>query len=92
MLKTADLHIRIDPATKMNAERLYASFGITISDAINMFLNQSISVGGLPFELHQPRYNAETEAAIQEANDIIAGRISSKSYSSLQEFYLDLEN
>jgi len=92
MPRTADLHIRIDPETKLGAEQIYSAFGLTLSDAITMFLRQSIFIGGLPFELRQPRYNAETEAAIQEAKDIIAGKIMTKSYSSLDEFYADLEN
>jgi len=90
--KTANLHIRIDPETKSNAEQLFSSFGITISDAVVMFLRQSLMVNGLPFELRQPRFNAETEAAIQEANDIIAGKIKTKTFSSLPAFYADLEN
>jgi len=90
--RTANLHIRIDPETKKSAEKLYSSFGITITDAITMFLRQSLFVGGLPFELRQPRYNAETEAAIQEANDIISGKIKTKSFASLDDFYADLEN
>ncbi|MCL2603021.1 MAG: type II toxin-antitoxin system RelB/DinJ family antitoxin [Defluviitaleaceae bacterium] len=92
MTKTANLHIRIDPETKSGAEELFSNFGITISDAVNMFLRQSLMVRGLPFEVRQPRYNAETEAAIQEAKGIIAGKIKAKSYSSLDEFYTDLKN
>ena len=92
MARTANLHIRIDPETKQGAEQLYASFGITITDAIVMFLKQSLSVGGLPFELRQPRYNAVTEAAIQEANDIIAGKIKVKGYSSIEEMNADIDS
>ena len=91
-MRTANLHIRIDPETKKNAEQIYSAFGITITDAVTMFLHQSIYVGGLPFELRQPRYNAETEAAIQEANDIISGKVKAKSYASLDEFYKDLDS
>jgi DNA-damage-inducible protein J len=64
MTKTANLHIRIDQETKAGAEELFSGFGITVSDAVTMFLNQSLMVGGLPFTLRQPRYNAETEAAM----------------------------
>ena len=92
MTKSANLHIRIDPETKASAEQLFSSFGITISDAVTMFLRQSVMVNGLPFELRQPRYNAETEAAIQEARDIMSGKIEAKSYTTLEEFYADLEN
>ena len=70
MAKTASLNIRIDPETKSSAENLFGMFGITVTDAVNMFLRQSIMVGGLPFELKQPRYNAVTETAMQEARDI----------------------
>jgi DNA-damage-inducible protein J len=91
MAKSANINIRIDPETKQEAEALYRSFGITISDAVNIFLRQSLMVGGLPFEMRQPRYSAETEAAMREADDIIAGRVQAKSYSSFREFLDDTE-
>ena len=69
MAKTANINVRIDPETKAGAEKLFASFGITFTDAINIFLRKSIMEGGLPFEMKQPRYNAETEAAGQEAGE-----------------------
>ena len=43
------------------------------------------------FFVRQPRYNAETEAAIQEAKDIIAGKIFAKAYSSVAEMNADLD-
>ena len=91
MAKSADLHIRIDPETKTSAENLFSVFGITVTDAVNMFLRQSVLVGGLPFELKQPRYNAETEAAIQEARDIRAGKIKAKIYKSVAEMNADID-
>ncbi|GHS85361.1 hypothetical protein AGMMS49957_01310 [Synergistales bacterium] len=91
MAKTASLNIRIDPETKSGAERLFSQFGITVTDAVNMFLRQSLMVGGLPFELKQPRYNMETEAAIQEAREIMAGRIKTKAYHSARELSEELD-
>ena len=91
MAKTATLHMRIDPETKSSAEELFASFGITISDAVTMFLRQSLMVRGLPFEVRQPRYNAETEAAIQEARDIMSGKIEAKRYTSIAEMNADID-
>jgi len=91
MAKTANLHVRIDPETKSSAEALYSSFGITVSDAINMFLRKSLMVGGLPFDVRQPNYNAETEAAIQEARDIMAGKIQTKTYTSVAEMNAALD-
>ncbi len=92
MAKTANINIRIDPETKAGAERLFASFGITLTDAINIFLRQSLMVGGLPFEMKQPRYNAATEAALQEARDIAGGKVSTKSYSSARELFEELDS
>ena len=92
MAKTAALNIRVNPETKRSAEGLFADFGITITDAINMFLHQSVMVGGIPFELKRPRFNAETEAAIREARDITSGKIKAKSYSSLQEMIDELDD
>jgi len=91
MVKTANLSIRIDPQTKKGAEQLFSNFGITISDAVNIFLRQSLMVGGLPFEMKQPRYNAETEAAMQEARDIMSGKKKAKSYSNADELFVELD-
>ena len=92
MIKTANLNIRIDPQTKKGAEQLFSSFGITISDAVNIFLRQSLMEGGLPFEMKQPRYNIETETAMQEARDIMSGKKKSKKYSSADELFAELDS
>ena len=51
MAKTAIFNMRIDPEVKAEAETLFAAFGLTLSDAVNMFLYKSIQEQGLPFEL-----------------------------------------
>ena len=91
MAKTANLNIRIDPETKLGAERLFAHFGITVTDAVNIFLRQSLMVGGLPFEMKQPRFNRETETALREARDIASGKIAAKSYASAKELFTELD-
>ena len=92
MARDASINIRTDSEVKALAEALYAQFGITLSDAINMFLNVSVMKGGLPFELTQPRFNAETEAAIAEGEAILEGRINAKTYNSFNEMLNDLED
>lgn len=90
MAKTANLNIRIEPNIKLDAEKLFATFGITLSDAINIFLHKALMEGGLPFEMRQSRYNRETELAIQEAKDITSGKIKAKKYSSTTQLRKDL--
>lgn len=91
MAKTANLNIRIDPETKSGAEQLFSSFGITVTDAINIFLRQSLMVGGLPFEMKHPRFNAETEAAMWEARDIASGKIHATRYSSAKDLFAEID-
>ena len=47
---------------------------------------------GLPFEMRQPRYNAETEAAMREAKQIAAGTVPAKTYDTVQELFGDLDS
>ncbi|WP_295714776.1 type II toxin-antitoxin system RelB/DinJ family antitoxin [uncultured Megasphaera sp.] len=48
MAKTATINIRIEPEIKANVEKLFSSFGITVSDAVNIFLRKSLMEGGVP--------------------------------------------
>lgn len=90
MSKTANINVRIDPEFKSEVESLYSKFGMSVTDAINIFLHVSVMEGGLPFEVRQPRYNAETEAAMKEARAIAAGNLSAKKYSSAKEMIDDV--
>jgi DNA-damage-inducible protein J len=74
MPKTANLNIRIDPETKAGAEKLYAKLGITITDAVNMFLYQSLIDGGLPF---QPK----VKSALDERLIVALERTPAKEYT-----------
>lgn len=42
---------RIWSQTKADAAAVYARWGISLSDAINIFLAKSIEVGALPFDM-----------------------------------------
>ena len=90
MAKTAAISMRIDPDVKSEAESIFGNFGLTLADAINVFLHKSI-MEGLPFDVRQPRYNAVTERAIQEARDIIAGKAEAAGYDSVDAMFADLD-
>jgi len=89
MAKTATLNIRTDPIVKSQAEQIYRSFGITLTDAVNIFLRKSVMEGGLPFDMRQP--NAATVAAMRETEDILAGRVQARRYASAKELFDDLD-
>ena len=71
MAKTAIMYIRIDPDVKSDVEAIYSRYGMSITDAINVFLYTSRNIGGLPFDLRPSIPNAETLEAMREGNEII---------------------
>lgn len=91
MPKTANINLRIEPDVKAQADAVFSSLGISITDAINVFLHASIMEGGFPFQPKQPRYNRETLMAMQEAKDIMAGKVEAKRYSSLSGLLEDMD-
>lgn len=54
MAKNETLHIRVNGTVKSNAEQTLSLLGISISEAVNMFLHQIPIVGGLPFDVKVP--------------------------------------
>jgi addiction module RelB/DinJ family antitoxin len=56
--KTSSMYIRIDPEIKSEVESIYASLGISLTQAINTFLYQSRNVGGFPFDVRQAHPSA----------------------------------
>jgi len=55
---------------KSDVERIYAQYGMSITDAINVFLYTSRSRGGLPFDLQPPVPSAVTIVAIEEVQEM----------------------
>jgi len=91
MAKTATINMRVDPRVKSDAESIFSNLGMTLTEAINVFLHKSILEGGLPFDVRQPRYNAETEAAIAEAQAIIEGKVPAETYASAAEMFAAID-
>ena len=51
MTRTAEVKTRTTAQIKADAAAVYARWGISLSDAINIFLAKSTEVGGLPFAM-----------------------------------------
>ncbi len=47
--KTSTFQMRINPEVKSTAESIFAQCGLTMTDAVNIFLQQTINIGGMPF-------------------------------------------
>ncbi len=53
--RKAEGKYRTTEEVKDRATEIYSSWGLTLSDAINVFLVKSVEVGGLPFEMRPTR-------------------------------------
>lgn len=89
-MATTNLNIRTDKEIKEKAEKIYASLGLNMTTAINMFLRASIRESGIPFELKLNNINQETMEAIEEARRI-ANDDSISSYDNIDDLRKALE-
>lgn len=75
MATTTMVHVRVDESIKIQATETLAAMGLTVSDAVRVFLTRVVADQQLPFALHAP--NAATRAAMREARTIGKSRFSS---------------
>ena len=90
MASTTNFSVRMDSDIKKQCETLYGELGMNLTTAINVFLRQSLRVGGFPFEVRLEQPNKETIAAMLEA-ERIAKDPSVKGYTDLDELFADLK-
>ena len=55
MGKTATLNLRVNPVTKEKAEEVLSMLGISMSTAIEMYLNQIALTRSIPFDIALPK-------------------------------------
>lgn len=73
--------IRMDTDIKRQAQELFAKFGLDMTTAINMFLNQAVMEQSIPFKVYVPKSQeklvvnfeakSEDESVIDNASDLI---------------------
>lgn len=84
MTNTTHFTVCIDSDIKKQCETMYGELGIDLNTAINVFLHQSLRVGGFPFDVRLKQPNKETIEAMLEA-ERIARDPSIKRYSDVEE-------
>ena len=66
MSKNISFSVRLDSQLKTDAEKLFAELGLSLGNAMNIFLRQSVRTKGMPFSIRlgQPEKSdaAETES------------------------------
>ena len=68
----SNVSFRIDSELKKQADALFAQLGMNMTTAFNIFLRQTVREGGIPFEITINKPNAETVAALLEAQQLLS--------------------
>lgn len=84
MATTTMVHVRVDEKTKAEASEALADMGLSVSDAVRVFLMRIAAEKQLPFALKVP--NAVTREAMQEARSMSGAR-----YEHAGDLIRDLE-
>ena len=87
MAQTSMIHVRIDDETKRRASTAVEAMGLSLSDAVRLFLHRVVADQALPFELKVP--NAATREAIREADQIALAR--KARFATADDLMADLE-
>ena len=78
-------NISIDPLLKENSIKLFSQFGLDLSTAITLFLQQSVREKRIPFEIRMEIPNEETIEALNEYPEMKSNKKKYKRYSSFKE-------
>ena len=81
---TVNYSFRVDREIKRQCETMFNELGMNMTTAINIFLRQSLRVGGLPFDVRVDLPNKGTIAAMLEA-ERLAKDPTAKRYSDVDK-------
>ena len=70
MEKTATLNFRVNPDLKNRVENILSSLGLTMSSAIDIYLNQISLTGGIPFPLKLPNVPSSVNADLMTDEEL----------------------
>jgi DNA-damage-inducible protein J len=81
------VHVRVDGLIKAQAHETLAAMGLSVSDAVRVFLMRVVAEKQMPFAIKVP--NVETRAAMAEADEIVRTRHAR--FGTVAELIDDLE-
>ena len=77
--------IKVDPRAWDAAKIIFKEYNLTVTDAINIFLNRVRIEGGLPFSVKVPSERLREAMGEAEINDLIG-------YDSIEDMMDDLKS
>jgi DNA-damage-inducible protein J len=67
MAKSSNLYVRIEPDVKEQAEKVFDGLGISMSNAVGLFLKQVVINQAIPFELKLAPVKIKSVGSLTEA-------------------------
>ena len=92
MSKTTTINIRIEPKLKEEVEEILKDLGLNISDAVTIYFKQIVLTDSIPLEIKRPKFNKETEKALEEADEIVKNPKNHKNYNNVYEILEEMED
>ena len=77
--------IKVDPIAWNAAKIIFKEYNLTVTDAINIFLNRVRIEGGLPFSVKVPSERLREAMGEADINDLIR-------YDSIEDMMKDLKS
>lgn len=68
-MATIDIRLRVPEEMKADAEAIFQQMGMTMSEAMRIFLSQCVNTGGLPFKPHAKIPNRETLESFKQVQN-----------------------
>ena len=89
---TSPISVQVDAYDKEVANGILKNLGLNMSTFVNMAIKQLINKDGIPFEVTNPKPSRELLEALQEGEDILNGKIKTKSYHDVRKMFEDIIN
>ncbi|MCI0697178.1 type II toxin-antitoxin system RelB/DinJ family antitoxin [candidate division KSB1 bacterium] len=86
MSKDAQINIQLESQLRDEAEKILKRLGVSISEAVNIFLRQVVLQNGFPFDVKIP--NEETIRAFRQTESNKDGL---KTYNSPEELFEEMD-
>lgn len=83
--------VRVNDDIKKEVTPILEKLGLSLGDAVNIYLHQIKLTGGIPFELKIPEYSDEMKKALKEADEIEKNPSKYPSYNSANELIKELD-
>ena len=77
--------VRVNDDIKKEVVPILDGLGISLSEAINIFLHQVKLNNGIPFNLKYPTFSDEMNKALKEADEMMDNPDAYPSYNSVKE-------